>query len=297
MLTSQEANKTELKYVICLYISRVQNSFFIWHIYQFFLPLYWNQGGVLHMRKLKQSFPLKFFTENVSDFILQCLCPRYSDRVNTQWSVFPIKMMTDLQAFLLTLILAHWSIFFYCLDPYFWSFLLVIGKVLWKITENLCWDISAKIFFLICLPMKTSSFSPDQLRCPDFVLAASFQCVILSPDADMTFKFSFPHSSPSLQFILDSLLPVPPMSKHRPRLFLESCIHPATCLEWYPQGMLCKEGIKRYYKTSGWDTLPDSCNKGLVAFWADNSLQFNMFQISRWIYPPSAFLIASILVF
>lgn len=90
-----------------------------------------------------------------------------------------------------------------------------------------------KSSFLIDLPRKMTSFPPDQLCCPDCTLAASFQCNTLPPDAGMTSKFSSPSSSPSLQIILNSFLPVSPIWKYKPRLFLESSIYPATCLEWY----------------------------------------------------------------
>lgn len=117
------------------------------------------------MKKLKQSFPLKSVTENVSDFILQGLCPRYSGRVNTQWSVFSIKMIKALQVFFVTLILAHCWVFFYCLDLYFWGFFPRHRESAVKDHRKLaCAEtFQQKSSFLLCLPVKTTSFPPDQL--------------------------------------------------------------------------------------------------------------------------------------
>lgn len=49
-----------------------------------------------------------------------------------------------------------------------------------------------------------------------------------------------------------------------------------------------EKSIKKHYETCSCYTFLDSCNKGLVASWADNSMQY-MFKISWWIYPPWAF--------
>lgn len=188
----------------CLYIPGVQtHNFFIWYIYQFSLPLYWHYEGIWNVRKLKQFSPLKVVTRNVSDFILQGLCCRYSGRVNTQRSVFPIKMMTGHQVFLVKLILVHCWLFSYCLGSYFWGFFLSIGKVLWKITFICAETFKQKSSFLICLPMKNHLFSPIPALLSRLHSSSKFP-VTLPPDAGMTFKFSSPHSSPSLQVILDS---------------------------------------------------------------------------------------------
>lgn len=103
-------------------------------------------------------------------------------------------------------------------------------------------------------------------------------------------------TSLNLHIIPDLLFQCLPYKNINPDLFLKGPSTQQLVCNNIHRECYARESTKKYYETSGWYTLPDSCNKGLVASWADNSMQFNMFKISWWIYPPSAFLIASILV-
>lgn len=177
----------------CLYIPGVQtHNFFIWYIYQFSLPLYWHYEGIWNVRKLKQFSPLKVVTRNVSDFILQGLCCRYSGRVNTQRSVFPIKMMTGHQVFLVKLILVHCWLFSYCLGSYFWGFFLSIGKVLWKITFICAETFKQKSSFLICLPMKNHLFFPIPALLSRLHSSSKFPVHYTTPRCWYDFQILFP---------------------------------------------------------------------------------------------------------
>lgn len=136
---------------------------------------------------LNSPFHLKLLLKTSQISSCQVCAP--GTQVNTQQRGFPIKVMTAFQVFLVKLTSAHCWVFF----PRHRES-AVKGHRKFVCAESF----QQKFSFLIFLPMKMTSFTPEQLCCPDWVLAASFQCITLPLDAGMTSKFSSPCSSPSL---------------------------------------------------------------------------------------------------
>lgn len=144
-------------------------------------------------------------------------------------SGFPIKMMTGLQVFLVKEILAHCWV-----SPDFWGFFLGIGKMLWKITGNVfvLSHFSKNLIFWFSSQRRPPP-SPQTALMSRLDISSKFPVIYATSRCWYGFQILFLPVLPPACSLFWTLLPVCPISKYKPRLFLESSIYPANFLEWY----------------------------------------------------------------